>query len=87
MDTEQTTPKDVTKETTENAKETSKENKQKLFDPYAPHRIKWWGWPLLILLIVAGAIIYFVPECEPVRKEIAGIFNSILLKIKQLRNQ
>lgn len=42
---------------------------------------------ILILLIVAGAIIYFVPECEPVRKEIAGIFNSILLKIKQLRNQ
>ena len=57
MDTEQTTPKDVTKETTENAKETSKENKQKLFDPYAPHRIKWWGWPLLILLIVGTVYI------------------------------
>ncbi len=57
MDTEQTTPKDVTKETTENAKETSKENKQKPFDPYAPHRIKWWGWPLLILLIVGTVYI------------------------------
>lgn len=22
------------------------------FDLYAPHKIKWWGWPLLILLIV-----------------------------------
>lgn len=25
------------------------------FDPYAPHKIKWWGWPLLALLI-AGTI-------------------------------
>lgn len=31
------------------------EKKQKSFDPYAPHRIKWWGWPLLILLI-AGTV-------------------------------
>ncbi len=26
--------------------------KSKPFDPYAPHTIKWWGWPLLALLIV-----------------------------------
>ena len=31
-----------------------KEEKNK-FDPYAPHRIKWWGWPLLLLLI-AGTV-------------------------------
>ena len=29
--------------------------KSKPFDPYAPHTIKWWGWPLLALLI-AGTI-------------------------------
>ena len=32
--------------------EKNKKSKQKAFDPYAPHTIKWWGWPLLILLIV-----------------------------------
>ena len=31
-----------------------KEEKNK-FDPYARHRIKWWGWPLLLLLI-AGTV-------------------------------
>ncbi len=31
-----------------------KEEKNK-FDPYTPHRIKWWGWPLLLLLI-AGTV-------------------------------
>ena len=30
---------------------------QKPFDPYAPHCIKWWGWPLLILLIVGTVYI------------------------------
>lgn len=29
-----------------------KKKKNKAFDPYAPHKIKWWGWPLLFLLIV-----------------------------------
>ena len=36
-------------------KQTEISNDQKLkqtFDPYAPHKIKWWGWPLLLLLIV-----------------------------------
>lgn len=40
----------TTKETTE-----KKSQKNKAFDPYAPHKIKWWGWPLLILLI-AGTV-------------------------------
>ena len=31
---------------------TTKEEQNNKFDPYAPHKIKWWGWPLLILLIV-----------------------------------
>ena len=41
---------------------------------------------LLLLLIAVGIYIYFAPECEPVRKEIAGIFNTIILKVKQLRD-
>ena len=35
--------------------EQKKDKKNKTFDPYAPHKIKWWGWPLLALLI-AGTI-------------------------------
>lgn len=38
----------------------SKEDKN-TFDPYAPHRIKWWGWPLLMLLIL-GTIYIFHTE-------------------------
>ena len=36
---------------------TKQEKEQKPFDPYAPHKIKWWGWPLLILLIVGTVYI------------------------------
>lgn len=31
--------------------------KNKAFDPYAPHKIKWWGWPLLLVLIVGTVYI------------------------------
>lgn len=34
------------------------DKKAKPFDPYAPHKIKWWGWPLLILLIVGTIYVY-----------------------------
>ena len=34
-----------------------KNKKNKAFDPYAPHKIKWWGWPLLLLLIVGTVYI------------------------------
>ncbi len=34
-----------------------KEEKGK-FDPYAPHKIKWWGWPLLALLIFGTVYVY-----------------------------
>lgn len=36
----------------------AKEKKAKPFDPYAPHKIKWWGWPLLVLLIVGTIYVY-----------------------------
>lgn len=36
--------------------EQQKDEKQK-FDPYAPHKIKWWGWLLLIGLIVGTVYI------------------------------
>lgn len=31
---------------------------KKHFDPYAPHKIKWWGWPLLLLLIMGTVYVY-----------------------------
>ena len=34
-----------------------KNKKNKAFDPYAPHKIKWWGWPLLLLLIIGTVYI------------------------------
>ena len=40
-------------------KNIQKEDKQMpKFDPYAPHKIKWWGWPLLILLIIGTIYIF-----------------------------
>lgn len=42
-----------------NPKENTTEKERKNnFDPYAPHKIKWWGWPLLILLIVGTVYIF-----------------------------
>ena len=43
--------------TDKNNQKSSQQNKPQRapFNPYAHHRIKWWGWPLLILLI-AGTI-------------------------------
>ncbi|MBO4673259.1 MAG: FAD:protein FMN transferase [Bacteroidaceae bacterium] len=43
--------------TTKDKETTKKTQKQKAFDPYAPHKIKWWGWPLLLLLIVGTVYI------------------------------
>ena len=40
---------------TNNSKE---KQTSKPFDPYAPHKIRWWGWPLLILLIVGTIYIF-----------------------------
>lgn len=36
----------------EKTTEASQKKQSQTFDPYAPHKIKWWGWPLLILLVV-----------------------------------
>ena len=36
-------------------KDMKKEKNEKAFDPYAPHKIKWWGWLLLVVLI-AGTV-------------------------------
>ena len=46
----------MTKKTTEQKSEETKQKND--FDPYAPHKIKWWGWPLLILLIVGTVYIF-----------------------------
>ncbi len=37
--------------------EQTKKKKNNTFDPYAPHKIKWWGWPLLLVLIVGTVYI------------------------------
>jgi thiamine biosynthesis lipoprotein len=43
----------------EKQQDIKKEKKQQpKFDPYAPHKIKWWGWPLLILLIIGTIYIF-----------------------------
>ncbi|MCH5175294.1 MAG: FAD:protein FMN transferase [Prevotellaceae bacterium] len=39
-------------------KETAEKKHKNSFDPYAPHKIKWWGWPLLILLIIGTIYIF-----------------------------
>ena len=41
-----------------NTTSTDTKDTQKAFDPYAPHKIKWWGWPLLLLLIIGTVYIY-----------------------------
>ena len=41
-----------------NTTSTDTKDTQKAFDPYAPHKIKWWGWPLLILLIAGTVYVY-----------------------------
>ena len=48
-------------------KTTEKEQKEQKnkFDPYAPHKIKWWGWPLLILLIVGTVYIIKTRDTSP----------------------
>lgn len=42
----------------ETQKKSAQEKQTPTFDPYAPHKIKWWGWPLLILLIVGTVYIF-----------------------------
>lgn len=37
--------------------EQTKKKKNNTFDPYAPHKIKWWGWLLLLVLIVGTVYI------------------------------
>ena len=46
-------------------------NQKKAFDPYAPHRIKWWGWPLLLMLIVGT--IYIIRTRDPKGKAVAAV--------------
>ena len=50
--------------------------KNKAFDPYAPHKIKWWGWPLLLLLIVGTVYIIMTRDnkgkTQPFSRESLG---------------
>ncbi|MBR3619174.1 MAG: FAD:protein FMN transferase [Bacteroidaceae bacterium] len=51
--------------------ETTKKS-QKAFDPYAPHKIKWWGWPLLLLLIVGTVYIIKTRDKAPAPEPAQG---------------
>ena len=44
-------------------------------------------WPkvllfLLLILVAAGAFVYFYPDCEPLRQQIATTLSNIILKVK-----
>ena len=41
---------------------------------------------LLVLLIIAGLCIYFIPDCEPIRNEISATVSNIILKVKQFKS-
>jgi len=56
--------------------ETKQEDKNKKFDPYAPHKIKWWGWPLLILLIIGTVYIIRTRTQADDSKSIAEEWNQ-----------
>lgn len=48
------------------------ESNQQAFNPYAPHKIKWWGWPLLILLIVGTVYIVRTQDSKSEQPQGAG---------------
>lgn len=61
-------------ETEEKATTETKQNdsKQPAFDPYAPHKIKWWGWPLLLLLIIGTIYIIRTQDSKSGTQQRAG---------------
>lgn len=61
-------------ETEEKATTETKQNdsKQPAFDPYAPHKIKWWGWPLLLLLIIGTIYIIRTQDSKSGNQQRAG---------------
>jgi len=61
-------------ETEEKATTETKQNdsKQPAFNPYAPHKIKWWGWPLLLLLIIGTIYIVRTQDSPSGNQQRAG---------------
>lgn len=61
-------------ETEEKATTETKQNdsKQPAFNPYAPHKIKWWGWPLLLLLIIGTIYIIRTQDSKSGNQHRAG---------------
>lgn len=55
-----------------NMKQETTKKSQKAFDPYAPHKIKWWGWPLLLLLIVGTVYIIKTRDKAPAPEPAQG---------------
>lgn len=46
------------------------------FDPYAPHKIKWWGWPLLLLLIAGTIYIIRTNHSAPKKSTIGKMWKA-----------
>lgn len=61
-------------ETEEKATTETKQNdsQQPAFNPYAPHKIKWWGWPLLLLLIIGTIYIIRTQDSKSGNQQRAG---------------
>ncbi len=61
-------------ETEEKATTETKQNdsQQPAFNPYAPHKIKWWGWPLLLLLIIGTIYIIRTQDSKSGNQHRAG---------------
>ena len=73
--------KEIRKEQ-ETTEQNNPKNKEKnTFDPYAPHRIKWWGWPLLILLI-AGTV-YIIKTHDKDKKPVASTMHGEVWKTEE----
>lgn len=62
-------------------KETEKKNDE--FNPYAPHKIKWWGWILLVGLIFGTVYIYNSEHKSNDSTEISAPWDNDLIRKKE----
>ena len=60
----------------ENKTTQTSKKEQKKFDPYAPHKIKWWGWPLLIVLIVGTIYIFRTTHGETASEQLGEAWKA-----------
>jgi hypothetical protein len=93
MEEKETAKEGEVKETDEEAsigkpKDAETEEEKELSATLRPKVYRRWPKVLLyflFLLVAAGVFIYYYPNCEPVRQQIASFFNDIILKVKQIK--